>query len=78
MAAPVTGGKAALSVATVLSGCCALCLQPISGPHSDTASFVMQDGHGVSQCLTAEPMCCTSCAATSCVDRWRRRKSSCL
>ena len=44
MAAPVTGGKAALSVATVLSGCCALCLQPISGPHSDTASFVMQDG----------------------------------
>jgi hypothetical protein len=44
MAAPVTGAKAALSVATVLSGCCALCLQPISGPHSDTASFVMQDG----------------------------------
>jgi hypothetical protein len=44
MAAPVTGAKAALSVATVLSGCCALCMQPISRPHSDTASFVMQDG----------------------------------
>ncbi len=44
MAAPVTGAKAALSVATVLSSCCALCLQPISGPHSDTASLVMQDG----------------------------------